>query len=107
MRHPTEGVLRRLVDEPAGVSDPDREHVRDCPVRLVGLAAAREDAGTVASALCADPTRDLDVSTAGRRPSSALTPERPTRARAPRSPRRAALLRRPAAAALAVGLVLA
>ena len=27
MRHPTEGLLRRLVDEPAGVADADREHV--------------------------------------------------------------------------------
>jgi hypothetical protein len=27
MRHPTEGVLRRLLDEPAGVADSDREHV--------------------------------------------------------------------------------
>lgn len=107
MRHPTEGVLRRLVDEPAGVSDPDREHVRDCPVCLVGLAAAREDAATVASALRADRTRDPDVSTAWARLSSGLTAERPTRAPAPRSHHRAALLRRPAAAALAVGLVLA
>ena len=31
MRHPTEGVLRRLVDEPAGVADADRAHVADCP----------------------------------------------------------------------------
>ena len=29
MRHPTEGVLRRLVDEPAGVADADRAHVAD------------------------------------------------------------------------------
>ena len=31
MRHPTEGVLRRLLDEPAGVPDSDRKHVVDCP----------------------------------------------------------------------------
>ena len=48
MRHPTEGALRRLVDEPAGVADADREHVADCPVCLRGLAAAREDAPRVA-----------------------------------------------------------
>ena len=54
MRHPTEGVLRRLVDEPAGVSDADRQHVADCPVCLVGLAAAREDAAAVGAALRSD-----------------------------------------------------
>ena len=31
MRHPSEGVLRRLVDEPAGVTDDDRAHVAGCP----------------------------------------------------------------------------
>jgi hypothetical protein len=30
MRHPTEGVLRRLLDEPAGVTLADRSHVADC-----------------------------------------------------------------------------
>ena len=44
MRHPTDGTLRRLVDEPAGVADADREHVAGCPVCLSGLAAAQEDA---------------------------------------------------------------
>src|SRR5215203_1147861 len=44
MRHPNEGVLRRLVDEPAGVADADRAHVADCPVCLVALADARDDA---------------------------------------------------------------
>lgn len=47
MRHPTEGTLRRLVDEPAGVTDADREHVAGCPVCLSGLAAAQEDAVAV------------------------------------------------------------
>ncbi len=27
MRHPTDGTLRRLLDEPAGVADADREHI--------------------------------------------------------------------------------
>ena len=34
MRHPSEGVLRRLVDEPAGVTDADRAHVAGCPTCL-------------------------------------------------------------------------
>jgi hypothetical protein len=107
MRHPTDGVLRRLLDEPAGVADADREHVRDCPVCLVGLAAARDDAATVTSALRADRAGDPDVGAAWARLSAGLTDRTPVRAPAATSRRRAALLRRPAAAALAVGLVLA
>jgi hypothetical protein len=106
MRHPTDGVLRRLLDEPAGVADADREHVRDCPVCLLGLAAAREDAATVATALRADRAGDPDLSAAWARLSTGLPTEDPSRARAVRTRRRGALLRRPAAAALAVGLVL-
>jgi hypothetical protein len=107
MRHPTDGVLRRLLDEPAGVADADREHVRDCPVCLVGLAGAREDAATVTSALRADRAGDPDVGAAWARLSAGLSDPTPVRELAPKRRRRAALLRRPAAAALAVGLVLA
>ncbi|MFI6481268.1 hypothetical protein ACIBH1_25280 [Nonomuraea sp. NPDC050663] len=42
MRHPAEGVLRRLLDEPAGVADSDRHHVLECPQCLGGLATAQE-----------------------------------------------------------------
>ncbi|MBX9244491.1 hypothetical protein ICW40_06680 [Actinotalea ferrariae] len=38
MRHPDDAVLRRLVHEPAGVADTDREHVTACPQCLDGLA---------------------------------------------------------------------
>src|SRR5215210_917620 len=55
MRHPTDGTLRRLLDEPAGVADADRDHVAGCPVCLSGLAAAREDAALTGAALDADP----------------------------------------------------
>ena len=48
MRHPTDGTLRRLVDEPAGVADADREHVAGCPECLSALAAAQEDAALTA-----------------------------------------------------------
>ena len=74
MRHPTDGVLRRLIDEPAGVSDPDRRHVADCAVCLTDLAAVREDAELVEQLeriqqgtgdLGADPGARVDVSAAG------------------------------------------
>ncbi len=103
MRHPTEGVLRRLVDEPAGVSDADRQHVADCPVCLTGLAAAREDATVVGAALHTDGAADVDPAAAWQRLSTAL----PARAATPTAPRRrSGLLRRPAAAALAFAVVL-
>ncbi len=41
MRHPTDGVLRRLVDEPAGVAETDRRHVADCTRCLTALAEVR------------------------------------------------------------------
>ena len=58
MRHPTDGVLRRLVDEPAGVPDADREHVADCRVCRTELTSAREDSAVIGAAL------DLDVAAA-------------------------------------------
>ncbi|CCG02236.1 hypothetical protein [Blastococcus saxobsidens] len=51
MRHPSEGVLRRLVDEPAGVTDDDRAHVASCPTCLRALDTARADARLVGAAL--------------------------------------------------------
>jgi hypothetical protein len=111
MRHPTEGVLRRLLDEPAGVPDADRRHVAECPVCLVELAAAREDATSVATALDVERAEHVDVDAAWERlsaglgrtsaPAAAVTQPAPARAR-----RRGALLRRPAVAALAFATVL-
>lgn len=61
MRHPTDDTLRRLVDEPAGVSDADREHVAGCPACLSGLAAAQRDAAAAAAALDVEVTVDVDA----------------------------------------------
>jgi hypothetical protein len=60
MRHPTDGTLRRLVDEPAGVPDADREHLAECPVCLSRLAAAHEDAAAAGAALAVDFAVDVD-----------------------------------------------
>ena len=103
MRHPTEGVLRRLLDEPAGVSDADRHHVGDCPTCLAELAVVRDDAALVGAAM-ADTAGDLDTDAAWRRLSTAAQPRC-----APVVPRRSRvreLVRRPAVAGLAVALVL-
>ncbi|GAA4471405.1 hypothetical protein [Phytohabitans houttuyneae] len=61
MRHPTDGTLRRLLDEPAGVADADRAHVAACPVCRSGLAAIREDAVAVGAALDVEVAPDVDA----------------------------------------------
>ena len=61
MRHPTDGTLRRLVDEPAGVADVDREHVASCPECLAGVAAAQEDAAFADAALHVAMEADVDT----------------------------------------------
>lgn len=77
MRHPSEDLLRRLPDEPAGVTDADRDHVADCP-QCLSVVARRESAPTHA------------VGSASARGAG----------------RRRGVLRRPAVAGLAAALVL-
>lgn len=77
MRHPNEGLLRRLVDEPAAVPDADRRHVAGCPACLDRLAAAQAGAPALSASV----------------PSG--------------SGRAAALLRRPVVAATAFAVVVA
>lgn len=105
MRHPTEGVLRRLLDEPAGVADADREHVAGCPQCLGELAATREDAALVDAALATEGGADVDVAAAWRRLSTAA-PATEWATASPRAGRFRAVLRRPVVAALAVAVVL-
>jgi hypothetical protein len=93
MRHPSDGTLRRLLDEPAGVADADREHVGTCPACLSGLAAARTDATLVGAALAVEVAPDVDA--AWRRLSGAAAAAGEPR----RVPAAAGELRRPPAAA--------
>ncbi|GAB2588962.1 transcriptional regulator (anti-sigma factor) [Paractinoplanes abujensis] len=60
MRHPNEGVLRRLVDEPAGVADTDRSHVAGCPVCRTGMAEVERDAAFAAATLHLTVDPDVD-----------------------------------------------
>ena len=107
MAHPTEGVLRRVLDEPAGVSDSDRRHVADCSQCLDGLAAMGEDAVLVDAALATESVAGVDVDAAWRRLTRAAADPGPGRATAPARSRRArGVLRRPSVAALAVAVVL-
>jgi hypothetical protein len=101
MRHPTDGTLRRLLDEPAGVADADREHVAGCPVCLSELAAAQEDAAVTDSALGVELTTDVDEG--WRRLSRAVAvKERPRVAPATPIPRWRAAMRNPMVAAVGV-----
>ena len=61
MRHPSEGVLRRLVDEPAGVTDDDRAHVADCARCLRALETTRAEARLVEAALASPAPVDTDA----------------------------------------------
>jgi hypothetical protein len=100
MRHPSEGVLRRLVDEPAGVPDDDRAHVAACPTCLRSLESARADSRLVGAALA--PSGDADTDTAWARFSAATARETapaPLTATPGRS-RWRATVRRPVVAAL-------
>lgn len=116
MRHPTEGVLRRLVDEPAGVTVADRAHVGGCEACHRTLAAIRDDAALVRAALEAPDVgthaSDLDLAAGWQRLSTATsTAERgsvvaPQRTIHSRAGRFRAALRRPAVAGIAVAVVL-
>ena len=104
MRHPTEGALRRLLDEPRGVAEAERQHVADCDDCLRLLAGVRDDADRVASVLATD-VGDLDVDAAWRRFSAAAPGERATVTPLP-ARRSRGRVRRPAAAAIAVAVAL-
>jgi hypothetical protein len=102
MRHPSDGTLRRLLDEPAGVAGPDREHVAGCPVCLSALAAVREDAAVAGAAL--DVEFAADVDTGWHRLASAVAADEQGSVPAPGRWR--AKLRNPVVAIVGVGVIL-
>ena len=108
MRHPSEGVLRRLVDEPAGVTDDDRAHVASCPTCLRALERARADAQLVGSALTTSRADDVDTDAAWARFSAAPAPAAAAFRPAAAAPRRGwrTTVRRPAVAALSAVVLL-
>jgi len=103
MRHPTEGVLRRLIDEPAGVCDTDRAHVQTCAACLTDLDAVQQDAELVSTCLATAPPA-VDVDAAWRRLSATAPAQEPAARTGTR--RSVSLLRRPSVAALAVAVAL-
>src|SRR5688500_4104289 len=99
MRHPSEGVLRRLVDEPAGVTDDDRAHVAACPACLRALDTARADARLVGAARATSGAVDTDAAWARLSTTTATAAPRPAAFSSARS-RWRTTVRRPAIAAL-------
>ena len=86
--HPSEGLLRRLLDEPDGVADIDRDHVGGCPQCRSRMETASRDALLVESALRFG--TDVDVDAGWQRLRGALTEPAPKPAArrrfVPRSP---------------------
>ncbi|QJY47709.1 hypothetical protein [Pseudonocardia broussonetiae] len=113
MRHPTDGTLRRLLDEPAGVPDAEREHAAGCPACLTALRSARADADLVGAALGPDlvgadaaPAVDVDAAWARLAHAVAAPPRAAAAAPRPRLGLRRPTLRRPAVAVVAVAALL-
>src|SRR5688572_30834078 len=108
MRHPSEGVLRRLIDEPAGVTDEDRAHVSSCPACLRTLDEVRADARLVGAAI-APAIGTVDTDAAWARFASAAAPvtapARLTAVSGSGGGRWRAALRRPAVAALGAAVL--
>ncbi|MFC6081293.1 hypothetical protein [Sphaerisporangium aureirubrum] len=105
MRHPTDGTLRRLLDEPDGVAEPDRAHIAGCPACLSGLAAAQRDAAFTGAALSAE--FPVDVDAGWRRLANAVAAEeRPRVVTAARPGRWHRRLRNPVVAVIGVVVIL-
>lgn len=60
MRHPDEGTLRRLLDEPDGVADDDREHVATCRLCRTETTTIKEDAMLAEKVLSVQTDTDPD-----------------------------------------------
>ncbi len=103
MRHPSEGVLRRLVDEPAGVTVDERDHIAACPTCLRALDAVRADAQLVGAALTPPGTGSVDTDAAWARLSATTAPPVPQPSAS--SGRWRATVRRPVVAALSAAVL--
>ncbi|HEV7870825.1 MAG TPA: hypothetical protein VGO95_06170 [Modestobacter sp.] len=105
MRHPTDGTLRRLLDEPAGVPDDEREHIAACATCLSELGRVRTDSRLAAAALAVPAVGDVDVDAAWARLSTAAVPARRATVAA-RPARWRSAVRKPAVAAVAAAVLL-
>ena len=107
MRHPSEGVLRRLVDEPAGVTDDERAHVAACADCLRRMEQTRAEARLVGAALAApvQMSAPVDTDAAWARLSAAPAAAPRPAAAVVRPARWRSAVRRPAVAALSAAVL--
>jgi hypothetical protein len=105
MGHPTEGVLRRLLDEPAAVAATDRDHVTACDACRAALERARSEAMDVAALL--EVPDDVDVVAGWQRLSTAAAVGATGTTIHGRPNRLRGILSRPAIAGAAVAVILA
>lgn len=73
MNHPTDGTLRRYLDEPSAVVDADRVHLASCDRCQASLSGAEADRTAVADALTTEAVTLPDVDRAWAQMSSAAT----------------------------------
>src|SRR5215218_4755752 len=106
MRHPSEGVLRRLVDEPDGVTVDERAHVASCATCLRALEGARTDARRVDAALASSVAVDTDAAWA-RLSETAPADRAPVRSISSGRSRWRAAVRRPVVAAVSAAVLVA
>jgi hypothetical protein len=106
MRHPSEGTLRRLVDEPAGVTVDERAHVSGCATCRRALDRVRADAHLVGAALPAQAADSVDTERAWARLSTASGgPVRERTTTSPAPSRWRAAVRRPVVAAISAAVL--
>ncbi|MDR7277424.1 hypothetical protein [Catenuloplanes atrovinosus] len=108
MRHPSEGILRRLADEPSAITDADRAHVADCPLCRDDLATVRDEAALIGAALRTGAVPDVDagwrrLSTAFAAPMTAAEAVRAETGRTRRALRRGPLVAVAAVVAVLTG----
>jgi hypothetical protein len=104
MRHPSEGVLRRLVDEPDGVTVDERAHVASCPTCLRALESARADARRIDAALATSVAVDTDTAWA-RLSATAPADRAPVRSIGSGRSRWRSAVRRPVVAAVSAAVL--
>lgn len=72
MTHLSDGALRRYIDEPGGLPDSERDHLRHCDRCSHALAQARHDGLVAESALLSRSDEDVDIDTAWDRLQSSI-----------------------------------
>jgi hypothetical protein len=101
MRHPSDGTLRRLLDDPDGVAAADREHAATCARCRSVLLAVQADATSAQATLGIDVGTDVDAAW-GRLSRTLAEPGRRRSATLRLGPRWRAALRNPVVAGVAV-----